>query len=131
MGGEFGRDPNDVQENNNTRDGRDHWARGFSWGFFSINQPLFNTTAVGYTGPMGERTDRTGTPMDHPVQPSALGGMLYRAMGYDVGINNDITVPTPIGPRPPVDVNIVNTPAPVQSSDPVGSAWLLQQFGLA
>ena len=129
MGGEFGRRPDDVLDNGG-RDGRDHWARGFSWGMLSINQPAFNTTGVGDTGPDGMWTDRSNTRMKHPVQPSALGGMLYRAMGYDVGINNAITIPTSIGNRPPVDVNIANQ-TPANDTDFVGSGWLLQRFGLA
>ena len=127
MGGEFGRRPDNVAAG--TRDGRDHWARGFSWGLFSINQPAFKTTAVGNTGPDGMWTDRSTTKMKHPTQPSAFGGMLYRAMGYDVGNDPNVVVPTPIGNRPPIDINIANG-TPANDTDFVGSGWLMQQFGL-
>src|SRR5581483_7131845 len=51
MGGEFGRNPDDVQGG---RDGRDHHGDGFSWAALAINQPKFKTTAIGDTGPDGD-----------------------------------------------------------------------------
>jgi hypothetical protein len=126
MGGEFGRSPTDVAPDGNgaVRDGRDHWASGFSWAMASLNQPNFITTAVGDTGPNGANTTRSSTPLVDPVAPSAFGGMLYTAMGYPIA-DPRFTVPTAVGDRPPVDLTVANT------ANPGGTPWLLNQFGLA
>jgi hypothetical protein len=126
MGGEFGRTPQTVapKADGSVRDGRDHWPDGFSWAMLSINQPAFNTTAVGDTGPDGIYRERNGNLID-PVYPSALGGLVYRAMGFPIGSGEQWDIPTSVGNKPPVDTNIA------LSTAPGGGTWLMQQFGLA
>ena len=68
--------------------------------------------------------DSRGTLVD-PVSPSALGGLIYRAMGFPIGTANQWNVPTSIGSRPPVDTDIANSTARG------GGTWLMQRFGLA
>jgi len=76
VGGEFGRTPTSVSGG---RDGRDHWAGAFSWGLLSINQPDFVSTAIGDTGPDGTWTEKK---LVDPISPSAVGGLLYRVLGF-------------------------------------------------
>ena len=120
MGGEFGRTPNTSKP-----DGRDHWASGFSWAMLSINQPAFRTTAVGDTGPDGTWTVRSATKLVDPVEPSALGGFVYQALGFPIASDPKWNVPTAVGVRPPVDQDIA------LSTAPGGGRWLMQQFGVA
>ncbi len=84
FGGEFGRTPESVKPDaaGDRRDGRDHHPHAFSWGLLSINQPDFVSTAIGDTGPDG--LWETGTLVD-PIAPSALGGLLYRVLGFPLG----------------------------------------------
>jgi hypothetical protein len=107
MGGEFGRSPDSTAPNKQgvRRDGRDHWSYAFSWALLSVNQPRFRTTAVGDTGPNGMGHVRPGVavrePLIDPISPSALGGLIYRVMGFPVG---DATrIPTSQGLATPVD----------------------------
>lgn len=81
IGGEFGRTPASVKPDakGDRRDGRDHWPDAFSWGLISINQPDFVSTAIGDTGPDG--LYKTGTLID-PTSPSAIGGLIYRCLGF-------------------------------------------------
>lgn len=127
MGGEFGRTPNTVAPDANgvRRDGRDHWGSGFSWAMLSINQPAFRQTAVGNTGPDGVWRATSSTPLVDPIEPSAFGGMLYRAMGLKIGTDPAFNIPTTIGSRPPVDPNHLNL------TTSGGTPWLMQRFGLA
>ena len=126
MGGEFGRTPDTVRPdaNNVRRDGRDHWGSGFSWAMLSINQPKFRTTAVGDTGPDGMFRVGASTPLVDTIEPSALGGLIYRAMGLKIGQDPAFNLPTTIGSRPPVDTNHLNL------TTSGGTPWLMQQFGL-
>jgi hypothetical protein len=145
LGGEFGRGPADptmIDAKTGLPYGptvRGHWPDGFSWAFISINQPAFKTTAVGYTGPDGTYT--TGTlpndggafggspasaiPLVDPVSPGALGGFIYRSLGFPVGTGSQWNVPTALGMRSPVDVGMATSTARG------GAVWLQQQFGLA
>jgi Protein of unknown function (DUF1501) len=114
LGGEFGRTPNTVASG---RNGRDHWGDGFSWAMVSVNQPLFQSTAIGQTGPNGVLRARSGDLVD-PVLPKDLGGFVYRALGYQVGdVPGVFNVPMEARTAPPVDRN--NT-----------SDTLLRTFGL-
>jgi hypothetical protein len=133
LGGEFGRGPQDVVGG---RDGRDHWGSGFSWAMISINQPAFKQTAVGYTGPDGVWTPSTpnnplaatgdiSKPLVDPIAPGALGGLLYRSMGFAVGSDPRTNVPTVSGMASPVD------PALAAGIARLSAPWLMQQFGLA
>jgi len=122
MGGEFGRTPQTVADG---RDGRDHWASGFSWALLSVNQPRFRTGAVGHTGPDGTWTVDSPEPLRDPVRPGALGGFVYRALGLPVGEDPALDVPTRVGPRTPLDPDLAAGRGP-------GSArWLLERFGVA
>ena len=114
MCGDFGRTPASVDGGN--RDGRDHWGGGFSIGLLSINQPKFQMTAIGDTGPDGLRQFNTG--MTDPIEPKDLGGMLYRSMGIQIGgADGRFDIPLLARPAPPVDrVN--------------NSQLLMQTFGL-
>jgi hypothetical protein len=103
MGGEFGRTPETVVGG---RDGRDHHPDGFSWALLSINQPLFKTTAIGDTGPDGMWTRGAGNLKDWLV-PAAIGGILYRVLGYPVGSDPRYDIPTRLGVRPPLDTTYV------------------------
>jgi hypothetical protein len=126
MGGEFGRTPDSVLDSNNVaRDGRDHWASGFSWGMVSINQPAFRMTAVGDTGPDGMWTRNSTTKLVDPIEPSAFGALLYRSLGFPIGTDPKWNIPTSIGSRPPVDQAIAT------STLSGGGTWLMQKFGLA
>lgn len=129
MGGEFGRTPDTTAPDGagNRRDGRDHWGSGFSWAMLSINQPSFIQTAVGNTGPDGMWRAGASTPLVDVVEPSALGGLIYRSMGLKIGTDPAFNVPTTIGPRPPVDVAHLSLPV----TTPGGTPWLMQKFGLA
>ncbi len=121
LGGEFGRNPSDVASG---RDGRDHWGSGFSWALISINQPAFKQTAVGNTGPDGLWTTGTTPALVDPIAPGALGGLVYRSMGFAVGSDPSVNIPTVNGMASPVE--------PVLGSAPgrLNAPWLLQQFGL-
>lgn len=113
MGGEFGRTPNSVA---NGRDGRDHYADGFSWAMLSINQPAFKTTAIGDTGPDGVFTAANNT-MKDPIYPKDLGALIYTTMGFLPGNSPKTDIPTAARAAPPVDrVN--------------NGALLLKTFGL-
>jgi hypothetical protein len=130
MGGEFGRTPNSVNNsttNNQTiananlgRNGRDHWGDSFSWAVISVNQPKFKTGAYGYTGPDGnwrESNNDPATQTKDPVHPRDLGGFVYRALGFQTGLDVAYDVPLTDRAAPAVDrVNI--------------STKLLTNFGL-
>lgn len=126
MGGEFGRTPGTVAPDaaGVRRDGRDHWGSGFSWAMLSINQPRFRTTAVGDTGPDGLWRATSSTPLVDRIEPSAFGGLVYRAMGLKVGQDPAFNLPTTVGSRPPVDINHLNL------TTSGGTPWLMQRFGL-
>lgn len=80
IGGEFGRTPDSVKPVGGVRrDGRDHWPEAFSWGLLSINQPDFVSTAIGDTGPDGLFK---GADLIDPTSPSAIGGLVYRCLGF-------------------------------------------------
>lgn len=128
MGGEFGRTPQTVAPDAQgvRRDGRDHYPSGFSWAMLSINQPAFRTTAVGNTGPDGLWRVGSATPLVDPIYPGALGGFLYRSLGFAVGTDARTDVPIATGSlQPPVDRTLAT------STTPGGSVWLQQRFGLA
>ncbi|MEZ0228591.1 MAG: DUF1501 domain-containing protein [Planctomycetota bacterium] len=119
--GDFGRTQASVAAG---RDGRDHYPSGFSAGLLSIGQPGFKTTAVGDTGPDGTWTATSATPLKDLVYPSALGGMIYRAMGYP-----------PTNPAYYIRNALGNLAPPVDPSYQGAAAgqglWLSQKFGLA
>lgn len=116
--GDFGRTPFTVDPNGQNRNGRDHWADGFSVGLLSINQPKFTPTAIGDTGPLGMWTRAAGTLKD-PVQPKDLGGFIYRSLGFQLGrADGAFDVPMADRDAPPVD----------RLND---SSKLLRTFGLA
>lgn len=127
MGGEFGRTPATVAPDAGgvRRDGRDHWASGFSWALLSINQPGFKTTAVGDTGPDGMFRLGATTPLVDPIYPGVLGALIYRSMGFKVGVDAATNVPTVIGSRCPVDQVMATSTARGDAT------WLMKQFGLA
>ena len=128
MGGEFGRTPNTVAPDaaGKRRDGRDHHPTGFSWAMLSVNAAKFTTTAVGDTGPDGMNTTTSTTPLVDTIYPGALGALLYRAMGYNVGTDPSTNVPTGSGgSAPPVDATMATSTARGNAT------WLMQQFGLA
>ena len=118
IGGEFGRTPQTVapQADGTRRDGRDHWPDGFSWGLISVNQPAFQTTAIGNTGPDGMWRESQGTLVD-PIHPRDLGGFVYKALGFDVGDNPLFHIPLADRDAAPID----------RMND---SDRLLQTFGL-
>ncbi len=119
--GDFGRTPATVASG---RDGRDHHPSGFSAGLLSIGQPAFKTTAVGDTGPDGVWTARSATPLKDLVYPSALGGMIYRAMGFPP-TKPAYFIRNAVGNlAPPVDPTYQGTAAGQ-------GLWLSQRFGLA
>jgi hypothetical protein len=128
MGGEFGRTPNTVAPNAQgvRRDGRDHFPSGFSWAFLSVNQPLWKTTAVGDTGPDGMwTTTSTPNPLVDPVYPGAIGGMLYRSLGYPVATGPAWDVPIATGVNaPPVDATMAT------AAGNGNTLWLMNQFGI-
>jgi hypothetical protein len=99
MGGEFGRTPDAVA---NGRDGRDHWGSGFSWAALSVNQPKFQTTAIGDTGPDGMWTEKDKNLVD-PIHPGALGTFVYQALGFQVGIDPRYQILMDAGYDLPVD----------------------------
>jgi hypothetical protein len=100
MGGEFGRSP--AGKVPRGVDGRDHWGDGFSWAMVSINQPKFQTGAWGDTGPRGLYRVRDNDLVD-PVEPKDLGGLVYRAMGFQVGMKVEYDIPMNDREAPPVD----------------------------
>ncbi|RMG17441.1 MAG: DUF1501 domain-containing protein [Planctomycetota bacterium] len=100
MGGEFGRTPEGKVPRG--VDGRDHWGDGFSWAMVSVNQPLFKTGAWGDTGPRGTFRVRDNNLVD-PVEPKDLGALLYRSMGFQVGLEVAYDVPLNARDAPPVD----------------------------
>lgn len=121
--GDFGRTPASVASG---RDGRDHWPSGFSAGLLSIGQPAFKTNAVGDTGPDGVWTATSSTPLKDLVYPGALGGLLYRAMGYPP-TNPAYNVPNTTGVGgsmgPPVDPQY-------QDGANGHMMWLANAFGI-
>ncbi|HZV02471.1 MAG TPA: DUF1501 domain-containing protein [Planctomycetota bacterium] len=129
--GDFGRTPfttapktvNVDGSQGQARDGRDHWPSGFSAAMLSIGQPAFKTNAVGDTGPDGMWTATSTTPLKDIVYPGALGGMVYRAMGYSP-TNPNYYVPNALGSMaPPVDPQY-------QDNSPGNALWLAQNFGI-
>ena len=81
---------------------------------------------MGDTGPEGmwTATPTSGPALKDPVFPGAVGGMVYRAMGYDPLLAQNY-VPTGSGEMlPPVA-------AEYQGSAPGNAQWLAQSFGLA
>lgn len=113
MGGEFGRTPNTTA---NGRDGRDHWGDGFSWAMVAVNQPKFKTTAFGSTGPDGMFRESQGTLID-PVHPKDMGGLVYRALGFQTGVS--VKFDLPLNDRDAPAVDRINN-----------GAKLMQTFGL-
>jgi len=91
--------------------------QSFSIAMLSINQPAARTTAVGDTGP---DSDYRGSSLIDPVAPSAVGGLLYGLMGFDLS-DPAYHVPTAIGTRSPVDPNELGT-------SPGQAGWLRQQL---
>jgi len=70
-------------------------------------------------------TTSSATPLVDPISPGALGGLLYRSMGFAVGRDPAANVPTVNGMACPVDVSLASGTAKGQAP------WLMQQFGLA
>jgi hypothetical protein len=127
--GDFGRTPQTVASG---RDGRDHWPVGFSAGMLSVGQPAFRTNAVGQTGPDGMWTGTSTPGLVDMVYPGALGGMLYRAMGYPPVLPSGAPNPACYVPNTTGLNGSVGLPVDVQyqTSNNGGSLWLAKQFGI-